>query len=58
VLTRAYKAGLIMAWKRDVDRGYRLTLAGRGEEYIEVAKLTDYLAKLKPPQSLSRGAGG
>lgn len=47
VLASAYQAGLILAWKRDVDRGYRLTLAGSKEEYIEVAKLTGYLEKLK-----------
>jgi hypothetical protein len=47
VLTSAFKAGLILAWKRDVERGYRLTLAGPRDEYIEVAKLTGYLEKLK-----------
>jgi hypothetical protein len=47
VLASAYKAGLILAWKRDVERGYRLTLTGRRDEYIEVAKLTGYLEKLK-----------
>jgi hypothetical protein len=46
-LTSAYKAGAILAWKRDAERGYRLTLAGRAEEYVEVAKLTSYLQKLK-----------
>jgi hypothetical protein len=47
VLASAYKAGLILAWKRDVERGYRLSLAGRTDEYIEVAKLTGYLEKLR-----------
>lgn len=46
VLTGAYKAGLITAWKREAERGYRLTFAGRPDEYVEVAKLTSYLAKL------------
>lgn len=46
VLTDAYKAGLIVAWKRDAGRGYRLTFAGRPDEYVEVAKLTRYLEKL------------
>ena len=31
VLTGAYKAGLILAWKRDTERGYCLTLAGKSE---------------------------
>jgi hypothetical protein len=39
VLTGAYKAGLILAWKRDTDRGYCLTLAGTSDEDVEVAKL-------------------
>ncbi len=46
MLARAYQAGLILAWKRDVDRGYRLTLASSREEYIEVAQLIRYLEKL------------
>lgn len=46
VLTDAYKAGLIGAWKRDAERGYRLTFAGRPDEYVEVTKLTRYLERL------------
>lgn len=46
LLTGAYKAGLITAWKRDAERGYRVTFAGRPDEYVEVAKLTSYLTKL------------
>ncbi len=46
VLTGAYKAGLIVAWKRDAERGYRLTFAGGTDEYVEVAKLARYLEKL------------
>jgi hypothetical protein len=53
VLTDAYKAGLIVAWKRDAARGYRLTFANRPEEYVEVTKLTRYLEKLSGgPRSL------
>ncbi|HWC03299.1 MAG TPA: hypothetical protein VHF87_11035 [Methylomirabilota bacterium] len=47
VLTGAYKAGLIVAWKRDAERGYRLSFAGRADEYVEVNKLTTYLERLK-----------
>jgi hypothetical protein len=47
VLTGAYKAGLIQAWKRDNERGYCLSLAGRSDEYVDVDKLAQYLAKLK-----------
>jgi hypothetical protein len=47
VLTGAYKAGLILAWKLDTSRGYCLTLSGRPDEYVEVGKLTRYLDKLK-----------
>ena len=47
ILTGAYQAGWIAAWKRDADRGYRLTFAGRPDEYVEVTKLTSYLARLK-----------
>lgn len=46
-LTRAYQASLILAWKRDGERGFRVTLAGRPDEYVEAAKLTRYLANLK-----------
>jgi hypothetical protein len=46
-LIGAYQAGLITAWKRDAERGYRLTFAGSRDEYVEVAKLTSYLGKLK-----------
>jgi hypothetical protein len=46
-LIGAFKAGLIMAWKRDAERGYRLTFAGARDEYVEVTKLTSYLGKLQ-----------
>ena len=45
-LTDAYKAGLIVAWKRDAERGYRLTFGDRRDEYVEVTKLTRYLERL------------
>lgn len=45
-LIAAYQAGVIKAWKRDAERGYRLTIAGRQDDYVEVAKLTKYLEKL------------
>jgi hypothetical protein len=46
-LTGAYKAGLIMGWSRDRERGFRLTVGGRPDEYVEIAKLTHYLAGLR-----------
>ena len=46
VLTSAFQKGLIVAWRRDNERGYRLTIRDRGDEYVEVAKLTDFLDKL------------
>jgi hypothetical protein len=47
MLAEAYQAGLIVAWKRDAERGYRLTVPGPTDDYIEVAKLTRYLERLK-----------
>jgi hypothetical protein len=47
VLTNAYKTGLIVGWSRDSERGYRLTLGDRRDEYVEIAKLTTYLDKLR-----------
>lgn len=47
VLAGAYKAGLIMGWKRDAERGYRLTFAGREEAYVEVTKLASYIERRK-----------
>ena len=47
-LTHAYKAGLILAWKRDIEHGYRLTLAGRADEYVQSDQLTKYLESLRP----------
>ncbi len=45
-LIAAYRAGLITAWKHDGERGYRLTVAGRQDEYIQAAKLAKHLERL------------
>ena len=45
-LIAAYQAGLITAWKHEGERGYRLTMAGRQDEYIEAAKLAKHLERL------------
>ena len=50
-LTDAYKSGLIVGWRRDTERGYRLTLGDRRDEYVEIAKLTSYLEKLRKAAS-------
>jgi len=42
-LTEAYRSGLITAWKRDDERGYRVTLSDSREEYVDVEKLSGYL---------------
>ena len=47
LLTDAYKAGLIVAWRHDRERGYRLTLGNRRDEYVEMAKLSSYLERLR-----------
>jgi hypothetical protein len=47
LLTHAYQAGLIVAWKYDRERGYRVTVDNRPDEYVEVAKLSSYLEKLR-----------
>jgi hypothetical protein len=47
LLTEAYKAGLILGWKHDPERGVRVTAANRPDEYVEVANLSKYLAKLR-----------
>jgi len=46
-LTNAFKAGLIQAWKRDVEHGYCLTVTGRPDAYVEVDRLKKYLDNLK-----------
>jgi hypothetical protein len=45
-LIAAYQAGVITAWKRDPERGYRLSLAGQPDDYVEVGELARYLARL------------
>ena len=45
-LIAAYQAGLITAWKHEGARGYRLTMSGRQDEYIEAAKLAKHLERL------------
>src|SRR5262249_3986114 len=47
ILAEAYQTGLIVAWKRDAERGYRLTVPGGADDYVEVTKLTSYLERLK-----------
>lgn len=46
LLIHAFKTGLIAAWKRDADRGYRLIFAGRPDEYVKVPDLGRYLERL------------
>jgi len=46
-LIAAYQAGIISAWKHDGERGHRLTVPGRQDDYVEPAKLTSYLEKLR-----------
>jgi hypothetical protein len=45
-LIAPYQAGLITAWKHDPERGYRLTMSGRQDEYVEAAKLAKHLGRL------------
>lgn len=45
-LIAAYQAGVITAWKRDAERGYRVSTTGRPDDFVEVSKLIKYLAKL------------
>ena len=45
-LIAAYQAGLITAWKHDGEHGYRLTMSGRQDEYIEPTKLAKRLERL------------
>lgn len=47
VLAGAYKAGLIVSWKFDIERGYRLARPGRPDEYVALPNLVSYLEKLK-----------
>jgi hypothetical protein len=45
-LIAAYQAGLITAWKHEGERGYRLTMSGHQDEYVEPAKLAKRLGRL------------
>ena len=47
LLTQAYKAGLILGWQHDPQRGVRVTVANRPDEYVELTNLSSYLAKLR-----------
>jgi hypothetical protein len=47
LLTNAYKTALIAGWKYDGERGYRVTLGNRRDEYVEIAKLSTYLERLR-----------
>jgi hypothetical protein len=47
-LIDAYRAGLILSWRRDVERGYCLTVPGRGDAYVEADQLAKYLRQLAP----------
>ena len=51
VLTQAFKSGLIVGWKRDNERGYRLTLGDRQDAFVELTKLTGYLDVLRKGKS-------
>jgi hypothetical protein len=45
-LIAAYQAGVIASWKRDAERGYRVSITGRPDDYVEASNLLKYLAKL------------
>jgi len=47
LLASAYKAGLIAGWKHDRERGYRVSLGNRRDEFVEVTNLSGYLEKLR-----------
>ncbi|HXJ82985.1 MAG TPA: hypothetical protein VMS64_30395 [Candidatus Methylomirabilis sp.] len=51
LLTHAYRTGLILAWKHDGERGYRVTVDNRSDEYVEITKLSSYLDKLRAANS-------
>jgi len=47
-LIRAFRSGLISAWKRDGEQAYRLTVGPKGvDAYVEASKLTRYLDGLQ-----------
>src|SRR5262245_14574991 len=45
-LVAAYQAGVITSWKRDIERGYRVSIAGRPDGYVDVSHLIKYLTTL------------
>jgi hypothetical protein len=45
-LIAAYRAGLITAWKHEGERGYRLTIGARQDDYVDGPKLARYLEGL------------
>jgi hypothetical protein len=47
LLIDAYKTGLIISWRLDVERGYCLTRGGRPDEYVEVGRLPKFLEGLR-----------
>jgi hypothetical protein len=47
LLTDAFKTGLIVAWRLDPARGYRLTLNDQQDRYVEIAQLSSYLDGLR-----------
>jgi len=47
LLTSAYRTGLIAGWRQDRERGYCVALGNQPDEYVEVAKLSSYLEKLR-----------
>jgi hypothetical protein len=46
-LIAAYQAGAITSWKRDAERGYRVSITGRADDYVQGSNLIKYLAKLR-----------
>ena len=47
LLTSAYRTGLIAGWRQDRERGYCVVLGNQRDEFVEVADLSRYLAKLR-----------
>lgn len=51
LLTSAYKTGLIAGWQQDRERGYRVALGNRPDQFVEVTELSRYLDKLRAASS-------
>jgi hypothetical protein len=45
-LIAAHQAGLITVWKHDGERGYRLVMGGRQDQYVEAARLAKHPRRL------------